>query len=408
MEPKSVKYLSRFSSCTTHMRVNAILFRMSKIDTIESISNKLAETTITVVPKRCSYIRNWHSTCRYCLSVCQHDAIERSLGRLKINSEKCTGCGACVAACPTSAMLTSAPNQNEIVRQAKESARRNAGSAAFICEKQALEQHVDTERVVVLPCLNYLDEYLISGLFALKFKRVVLFSCGCDDCEMDCSEPYLDQMIQSTHHLLEQWNVSGTFATLDAVVPALVLADSKKRRTSIQSDRREAFKQGGASALEFAWQSVSDAIGSFTGEEPRKDGDKQIIVRAEERFDAKSYRSVRMLAMLDHIGIRPRGATVESRMWASVNIDPNRCRYCGACALMCVTQALKYEKNADGLATLTFQPSLCINCRLCKDSCLTHSMIYTNKIPANDLDGEVLIDLYRDHELPKSSAGFIQ
>lgn len=381
---------------------------MSKIDTIESISNKLAETTISVVPKRCSYIRNWHSTCRHCLSACQHEAIERSLGRLKINSEKCTNCGACVAACPTSAMLITAPNQKEIVRQAKESARRNAGSAAFICARQALDQHVDTERVVVLPCLNYLDEYLISGLFALKFKRVVLFTCGCDGCDIDCSEPYLDQMIRSTHELLEQWSTPGTFATLNAVPSTLVRAESKKRVGSIQSDRREAFKQGGASALEFAWQSFSNVIGSFAGEDPKNDEDKQIIVRAEERFDAKSYRSVRMLAMLDHIGTRPRGATVDSRMWATVNIDPNRCRYCGSCALMCVTQALKYEKDSDGLATLTFQPSLCINCRLCKDSCLTHSMIYTNKVPANDLDDEVVIDLYRDHEPPESPMGFIR
>ena len=381
---------------------------MSKIDTIESISNKLAETTISIVPKRCSYIRNWHSSCKYCLSVCQHDAIERSLGKLKINSEKCTNCGACVAACPTSAMLVTAPSQKEIVRQAKESARRNAGSAAFICAKQAHEQNVDTERVVVLPCLNYLDEYLISGLFAFKLKRVVLFSCGCDDCDIDCSEPYLDQVIASAQKLLEQWGVPGTFATLDTVVPALVRSDSKKRSVGIQSDRREAFKQGGASALEFAWQSVGGAIAAFTGEERAKDEDKQIVVRAEERFDAKSYRSVRLLSMLDRIGTHPHGATVESRMWAAVNIDPNRCRYCGTCALMCVTQALKYEKNQDGLATLTFQPSLCINCRLCRDSCLTHSMIYTNKVPASDLADEVIVDLYRDHELPESSTSFIR
>ena len=72
--------------------------RMSKIDTIESISDKLAATSISVVPKRCVYIRNWHSRCRSCLTACQHDAVKRSLGHLSIDSELCTNCGACVAA----------------------------------------------------------------------------------------------------------------------------------------------------------------------------------------------------------------------------------------------------------------------------------------------------------------------
>ena len=373
---------------------------MNKIDTIQTISDKLAATSISVVPKRCIYIRNWHSHCKDCLSACQHDAIKRSLGRLSIDSESCTNCGACATVCPTQAMLTTAPSPREIVRQARESARRNAGSAAFICARHAQRQPVDTSRVVVLPCLDYLDEYLIAGMFALHFKRVVLFTCGCEDCDIDCAQPSLDAMIESTQNVLGLWGVQGMFRTLDVVPDSLLLEKSQAKVPVITSDRREAFKQSGASALEFAWSAVNTAIGSFTGEQP-DDQDRQIVMKPEERFAANSYRSVRLLKMLDLIGSRPYGATIDTRFWANIDIDPNRCRHCGSCASMCVTQALQYHVDDQNRATLVFYPSLCVSCHLCKDACLSHAILYSNKVIADDLDPDIAKTLYSDVELTR-------
>lgn len=376
---------------------------MSKIDAIESISDKLAATSISIVPKRCVYIRNWHSRCRSCLAACQHDAIRRSLGHLSIDSELCTNCGACVATCPTSAMSTTAPSASEIVAAARVSAERNAGSAAFICERQAKAAHIDPERVVVLPCLNYLDEYLITGMFALKFKRVILFTLSCDDCPIDCEQPYFEEVIRSARKLLGLWKIPGTFATLDEVPAALVLDRPHAQTSVIKSDRREAFEQAGATAVEAAWHAVSSAIGTLTGE-ATPDPDAQIIMTPEERFAPDSYRSIRLLRMLETIGTHPQGATIDTRFWASVDIDPNRCKRCGACARMCVTQALKYHVDDERRATLSFRPALCVNCHLCRDSCISHSMIYSTKVPAADLVPDVVKFLYKDEGLPQKGS----
>ena len=377
--------------------------RMSKIDTIESISDKLAATSISVVPKRCVYIRNWHSRCRSCLTACQHDAVKRSLGHLSIDSELCTNCGACVAACPTSAMSTTAPSATEIVRQARISAERNAGSAAFVCARHAQTTHIDTDRVVVLPCLDYLDEYLITGMFALKFKRVVLFTLSCEGCDIDCEQPYFEEMVRSTHQVLDLWKIPGTFATLDEVPATLVLDKPRAQTNVIKSDRREAFEQAGASAVGYAWHAVSSAIASLTGE-AAPDPNAQIIMIPEERFAPDSYRSIRLLRMLETIGTHPQGATIDTRFWASVDIDPDRCKRCGACARMCVTQALKYHVDDERRATLSFRPALCVNCHLCRDSCISHSMIYTTKVPAADLVPDVIEFLYKDEELPQKGS----
>lgn len=374
---------------------------MSRIDAIESISDRLAATSIAVVPKRCVYIRNWHSTCKHCQIACQHDAIERSIGHLSVNFELCTECGACTCACPTSALLTSAPAQAEIVRQARVSAELNAGSAAFICERHANEIGVDPERVVVLPCLDYLDEYLIAGMFALKFKRVVLLAPSCEGCDRDCEQPYFEHMVASARNLLDLWNVQGTFATLEEVPSTLVLDKPHAKSTVVKSDRREAFGHAGATAIGAAINAVTSVMDSASGK-TRRDADEQIVMRPEERFPADSYRSVRLLHALDSAGTHPYGATVDTRFWASVDVNPVRCKHCGICARMCVTQALKYEVDEEDRATLTFQPSLCVNCRLCKDSCLSHSMIYTTKVPADELDGDFVKELFKDEQLTKA------
>lgn len=373
---------------------------MSKIDTIESISDKLAATSISVVPKRCVYIRNWHSSCRHCLAACQHDAVERSVGHIAINSELCTDCGACACACPTSTMLTTSPAQGEIVRQARVSAELNAGSAAFICERHANELGVDPERVVVLPCLNYLDEYLIAGMFALKFKRVILFTLSCEGCDIDCQQPYFEHMVDSATQLLDLWKVPGTFATLDEVPSALLLDKPRVKTKVVKSDRRDAFEHAGASAIGAAINAVTSAIDAAAGQSHR-DESERIVMHPEERFPADSYKSVRLLHALDSAGSHPSGATVDTRFWASVDVDPTLCKHCGICARMCITQALKYSVDEENRATLTFQPSLCTNCRLCKDSCISHSMIYSTKVPGDELAPSFVKDLFRDEELAK-------
>ena len=115
---------------------------MSKIDTIEAISDTLGSSSITVLPKRCSYIRNWNSRCTHCLDACQHEAIKRSVGRFKIDAEACTDCGACAGACPTSALVTTAPNMSDTVAQARACAKANRGQVAFVCSRHANELHV--------------------------------------------------------------------------------------------------------------------------------------------------------------------------------------------------------------------------------------------------------------------------
>ena len=378
---------------------------MNKIDTIERISDTLGKSTIAIEPKRCTYIRNWNSKCRACLLMCPHDAILRSLGHLEIDTDLCTDCGACTSACPAGAMMTTAPSMQALVKQARELAKRSDGTVRFVCAQHAEQTNVDPMQVVILPCLDYLDEYLITGLFAVGAKRVVLMRESCEDCEVNCNDPYIDQVVPSTRKLLELWRVDTRIEETD--VPEKLRRANKTRAHATGQDRRDAFTQAGGSMAGFLMRAVDDIVGGITGEEPqREDSKRQVVVRPDEKFDASTYRSARMLAMLDRLGSRPYGATIESRFWASVDVDSSKCKICGGCAKMCATDALHFEEDEYGKCTLTFRPSLCMACGLCKDSCLTHSMVYSNKVLADDLDANVVKTLFENAEPQKANKFF--
>ena len=368
---------------------------MNKIETVEAAAEVVGRSSISVDPKRCSYVRNWNSTCRMCLDVCQHEAIERSIGHIAIKPEKCTECGACVAACPTSTFGTTAPTMNQIVQSAQEEAEHFSNYAVFACQRQIEKLNIDVKHVTPLPCLNYLDEYIITGLFATNVKAVILFRGDCEGCDIDCSEPYFDTMVRNTKMLLKLWKIDRHVKVYKEIPEKFILSSRKKQHTKITTDKREAFQNAGQAAKGYAFEALGDIVADVTGDKSLKkkhvDPKKQIVVRLDEVYPPDTYRGVRMLRMLDYLGERPYGTTFRSRFWTEVDIDPERCRHCGCCATMCVTRALRFEESHDKkTVTLTFEPSLCVGCRLCKDACLTKSMKYTHEVLADDLDADVV------------------
>lgn len=388
---------------------------MSKIDSLEAFAQGVTASTIVVLPKRCTYIRNWNSSCKACLNACKHDAIKRSIGRLSIDAERCANCGACTCACPTNALLTSAPDQTEIVRQARQTAQAYGNMACFMCEKEAEELDIDRSRVTVLPCLNYLDEYLISGLFALGIERVALLVRSCKGCELNGDEPYFPTMVKSARSLTKLWNAPGKVKVFHEVPPSLCNSGTKGRHLSGGS-RREAFTQAGGSAVGYVMESIDEAI---TGK-PKNHGasNAQVVVRSDEVFPANTYRGPRVVKMLNRIGELPSGASIESRFWMTVDIDATKCIRCGCCASMCATRALSYvqedlpenptrTQRKETPGSLIFRPSLCMACGLCQDSCFKKAIVTGNRVPADYLDPEKLIYLFKDEkQINRNKFGF--
>ena len=317
------------------------------------------------------------------------------------------------AACPTSALLTSSPSATDIVHSAQRTAAAYGGIAAFMCQRDADELGIDQSRVTVLPCLNYLDEYLVCGLLAIGIDRVALLSRGCDECPVGGSEPYFPAVVKSARSLMRAWGTEGKVKVFRDIPPNLCNSGSHQRYA--KSDRRGALEQAGGTAMGYVADTVDEFITGKKKERP--DENKQVIVKPDDVFPASTYRGPRIKAMLDRVGSLPEGASIESRFWASVDLDPTACHYCGCCATMCATRALVYtqdlpenptrvqRKQAPG--TLTFTPSLCMACGLCQDSCFRNALVVGNRVPASYLDPATVVKLFEnEQQVSRSKFGF--
>ncbi len=377
---------------------------MVKIDQIESVSRALTCSTIELERKRCSYMRNWRSKCRACLNVCPHKAIKRTAGHIDIDDELCTDCGACVAACHMGTFMPTSPTPGEIVREAGLSAQRCGGNPCFACAPLAKARGLDPARVCVLPCLNYLDEYLLVGLLAQGYKRVAIMREEglCTGCKVgtgeNCEEPYFPTALSHVDEMLAQWQFAGRVLVTDKI-PAALCTKGRASAPAIGTSRRNAFDSATGTAFEYA----ATAIDDFIKGNPKKPKSPRVVVTNLDRFPRESYKSVRLLQALRRGGTVPADGELRYPFWGMASVDTSKCKACGICAKNCPTQALEFSENEDGTCNLDFLPELCMGCELCRNMCPARAMLFDNRVMMRDMDAPAGVVLYEDLEPKKKT-----
>lgn len=64
------------------------------------------------VTDKCLRQKNLKASCSKCIEVCSQEALVIKVGKVELNNELCNGCGACIVACPLSAISGSIPNRH--------------------------------------------------------------------------------------------------------------------------------------------------------------------------------------------------------------------------------------------------------------------------------------------------------
>jgi len=367
---------------------------------------------------RCLRVRDRESSCAACAEACPVGAIVvraaavegaapygsvdavRDAGP-RIDDEACVRCGACVVACPTNALLALPPlDDGGLIAQvdaagtaareraAAETAAAGASNsvgeeaatpiepptAGFACERLAQALRLDGNRVVVLPCLAWVDVALLVHLACNGAERIAVPLDACPSCELTDAAELVRAAVDGARRICAVARIDATFETADGANLRDLEAAPEADATG-ELSRRSLFTQAGASLLDTARAETARQLQSLA--------DAPVDDDAPIKPDTRRWQ---LLDGLHAAGLADDTAVIPRVLAPRVSIDVERCSGCAQCALFCPTDALRRIGRAPGGRTLLeFDPARCRDCGVCEATCRYNALTCEETLTVGEL-----------------------
>lgn len=312
----------------------------------------------------CLHLRHSSSTCRSCQDACSHRAIVFSESQPIVQPSKCTGCGACVPACPSAAVSLRGSEDSAVFEQFK--AQLIAPVVTFACSyaKRGKEETVD------VGCFAALDPSLPLLAKAVRNHRVVFRHGDCKTCSKRL-----------------------------ACNPAQALADKVRNfaawagnHVELVCEEKPQEIDGGRRAFLGRW--FESGAAAKAEEEPRSEEVKRETLEMSRVVPDKHIRmltALRLIRTKDAMGEPPEAI---SDMYQMPTIEKEKCSGCALCVSLCPSQAIKAARNGDEIV-ISLNPAACFSCGLCRDLCYTGAVGMRSVRSSEELGVSDLTELCR-------------
>lgn len=354
------------------------------IGQLADVLGNLETQTLRVHPAQCSRLRHRLSTCTLCADHCPGQAIIWEDRSLRTIPEKCTGCGACAAVCPTGAFEVQAPNSLEMLRRIREMAREGE-VLALICPTYLGTGRTVAGRCIEVNCLGRLDESVLVAAAAKGIPRLYLVDGACRDCRNSAAHAVTERVVQRSNALLQAFGLPRRIS-LAPDPPAGTRASRRPPERASAVSRRDFFTLLAGRTRLAALSTLESALGVQShqpltsikgGELPRRLSLKhQLLLASLKQLQPPSD------ALLFRISGGP---------WAQFDFDGN-CTGCQMCATFCPTGALG-KLDQQGAVGVTFRISHCTNCGLCRDICFRRAVNLSNEIDLGKVWEDAIVSM---------------
>jgi len=278
---------------------------------------------------RCLRARFNESRCARCLDECVYGAI-RLDGVVRIDSERCRGCMACTAGCPSGAL--------EVAHDFQRIVERRAPTDVLIlgCTRHPLDPG---NRV---PCLGMLSEEHLVYLFASCPAPISLVTASCAECE---NAPAIERMKDRIVRLER--------STRLPFVERFRFVTARPEPAKRRYDRRSFF-------TELKNKVVSQVAGTVAmGPASEPEGARTGVDYSSKRIPQRSRLLAAAIARVPPDQARTFGDLLRFRMELSESCDG-----CFGCVAVCPTGALESSSQAPRL-----NEAACTGCELCSEFC---------------------------------------
>ncbi len=366
---------------------------MPNIADIIEVAEELEGKAVIAVPERCVAVRNRNSSCTKCIDACLADAIEVHNNALSVNAAACVSCGACSVVCPTEALVSTEPFDEELERAAARAMdAAGEGRAVVACARIAARGLADPRKFAEVPCMARVGESLLVGLAACGAQSITLVDGDCSTCKYRATSPGVDATVASTDALLAAQGLALRVERASEFPAGLELADSA---SLLGEARRGFFTSAGSWTASAAEKTANLVIRKNLGMKPSAKTLREQLGAGKGGSlpQLSERRHAQVLDAMDRLG-QPAVEVLHTRLFGRVSIDASGCNACGMCAVFCPTGALsksaiKPSPNADGTpdggSFLEFSAADCVQCGLCVDACMKKCLILEDDVPLSEL-----------------------
>ncbi len=311
--------------------------------------------------------------CALCVKACPRDALERDMGKMRLNKSRCEGCGLCMTACTSEAIHF--PGNASAQFEAQINALLETDSVAlkerrilFTCQlgvqadaKTGRDSSVasDCWLPVQVPCVGMVPVSLILQCLARGAVAV-----GVASCEAGCT-----------------FNQDETIrGRIDYCRDLLRLLGGSPDRVQLVSAGDRPSQEQPSTDLEIGRARGRGAEVSL-----------QSMVGPKATVDALGR-------LLMEYGASPTFSLEHSHSpLGVVSVEPQNCTGCDLCAGVCPTSALQFERG-DADLMLTFDASLCTACGQCAAVCpeTTTEVIRVHRVTDLACLNQQRVTLYKD------------
>jgi len=296
-----------------------------------------------VVSSRCLRSRFAGSGCDRCVRECPAQAIRVEPGRIELDPRRCVGCLACTAVCPAEALV------GRDSRLAAAPARVAAGKlVSFCCEKG-----IRSGEEIVVACLGALsgEQLLACAARSEQSVRLHLFACR------GCRASIVPDILARRRKGLEGRPETAPLAALIT----LVLREDEAGQSEGPASRRAFFR----AFRDISFHAAAETITTLQAEVDPKEK------HAHQHPPARLTQLRQALADCGDEASRRAMLSLFFTLTAT-----SGCNFCGGCAGMCPTGALKNTRENE-VKRLQFNWGKCSGCGLCLEFCRKKALTLT-------------------------------
>lgn len=334
---------------------------MSLADTFADRLKNSAPLALEIISRRCLRTRFQGSSCTRCAEECPAEAIRLEPGKIILDQKRCVGCLACTAVCPAEALVGCDS------RLAAAPAKVIAGKAVCLC----CEKGIRTGEEIILPCLGALSEGHLVAFAARSREDVCLYLARCTDCRGSFVPEILARRLQVLEGKLGRDGLTSLIR---------LITEEEEAGQAAAASRRSFFRAFWDISIHAATETITTLQAEANPGERHAHKHQPARLTLLRQALADSGEEATRLAILSFF------------FTLTVNTE---CNFCGGCAGMCPTGALKNTRE-DEVKRLQFDWTRCSGCGLCLEFCRKKAIRLTSGRNPESLGTELEVLLQMD------------